>query len=99
MFEVLAKRILSSNNCRSRQLLGIQRRKNGNSVLKNGIQLDNRHVVPYNPVLLMKFQAHINMGWCNQSSSIKYSFKYINKGYDRMIVAIVPSDDKNPTKQ
>lgn len=37
------------------------RRNNGHYVMKNGIHLDNRHVVPYNPKLLKKFQAHINM--------------------------------------
>jgi len=40
-------------------------RDNGAQIQKNGIPLDNRHVVPYNPKLLMRYQAHINMDWCN----------------------------------
>ncbi|KAG5040048.1 hypothetical protein JHK82_012188 [Glycine max] len=70
------------------------RRDTGQTITKNGIIIDNRCIVPYNPKLLKKYQAHINIEWCNQSTSIKYLFKYINKGYDRVTVVMVHDDNE-----
>jgi hypothetical protein len=65
-----------------------RRRPNGHTIEKSGIELDSRNVVPYNPSLLLKYRAHINMEWCNQRTSIKYLFKYIHKGYDRISATV-----------
>ncbi|CAA0830225.1 Unknown protein, partial [Striga hermonthica] len=61
-----------------------RRRDNGSSPEKNSIVVHNGFVVPHNRHLLMKFGVHINVEWCNQSRSIKYLFKYVNKGNDRV---------------
>ncbi|XP_072054426.1 uncharacterized protein [Arachis hypogaea] len=65
-----------------------KRRDIGVTVKSYGVDLDNRFVVPYNSLLLMKYQAHINLEFCNKSNVIKYLFKYINKGPDHVTAII-----------
>ncbi|XP_028799879.1 uncharacterized protein LOC114755171 [Neltuma alba] len=64
-----------------------RRLDNGQEVMKNGIPLDNRSVIPYNSTLLLKYQAHINVERTKHGESIKYLFKYVSKGHDRAIAA------------
>ncbi|KAI9121211.1 hypothetical protein K1719_008244 [Acacia pycnantha] len=76
-----------------------RRRDDGSSVLIKGIPLDNRFVVLYNHTLLSMFHAHINIEKCNQSIAIKYLFKYISKGNDRVVASIYETDQNgNPHK-
>ncbi|XP_057456402.1 uncharacterized protein LOC130747469 [Lotus japonicus] len=65
-----------------------KRRRTGVTTNRRGVELDNRFVVPYNAKLLMKYRAHINIEYCNKSNCIKYLFKYINKGVDRVTVSM-----------
>ena len=60
----------------------------GHTANINGEDIDNRWVVPYNPVLSRFFNAHINVEFCNSVKSIKYICKYINKGSDQAVFAI-----------
>ena len=56
---------------------------------KRQMKLDNTYVVPYNRTLLLAFQAHINVEYCGWSMLIKYLFKYISKGTDRVFAKVV----------
>jgi hypothetical protein len=72
-----------------------RRRDLGVTVIKKGVVLDNRNVVPYNPFLIMKYQAHVNIEFCNKSNCIKYLFKYITKGVDRVTASLEIGDNEN----
>ena len=52
------------------------------------VEIDNRWVVPYCPLLSRIFQAHINVEYCNSVKSIKYICKYVNKGSDQAVFGL-----------
>ena len=59
-----------------------RRRENGKKILtKNGVELDNGWVVPYNPYLAVKYNAHINVEICTTVMAVKYLYKYVYKGH------------------
>lgn len=53
-------------------------------MLQNRIQVDIDYVVPYNKRLSSRFNVHINVEYCGWNVMIKYLFKYISKGADRV---------------
>lgn len=55
--------------------------------------MDNRWVVPYNPYLLMRYNCHINIEVCSSIKAVKYLFKYIYKGHDRVSFVIEAVED------
>lgn len=65
-----------------------RRRNTGVKVSVRGGEVDNSFVVPYNPYLLRKYNAHINVEVCTTVKSVKYIYKYIYKGYDACTVII-----------
>lgn len=72
-----------------------RRRDNGVAYLKGNFLVDNSCIVPYNRTLLLKYKTHINVEWCNQSRSIKYLFKYVNKGHGRVTTTFYNSSQSD----
>ena len=58
------------------------RPNNGLVVHRNGVDIDNRFIVPHNVDLLVKYQAHINVERVNHDGMHKYLFKYVTKWFD-----------------
>ena len=63
--------------------------KNGRFIRVFNHLLDNRWVVPYNPYLLAKYDCHMNVEICSTIKAVKYLYKYIYKGHDRVTFSLV----------
>lgn len=87
-------RIFSNETIFEENSFPVYRRRNTPTTVDvRGLELDNRWVVPYNPYLLMKFDCHINIEVCATIQSIKYMYKYIYKGHDRVSLTLSGSHD------
>ncbi|XP_025192084.1 uncharacterized protein LOC112592288 [Melanaphis sacchari] len=56
-------------------------------------QVGNELVVPYNPYLLIKYDAHINVEVCSTVKSVMYLYKYVYKGHDAATVEVWNGDE------
>ena len=65
-----------------------RRRDDGKFVLKQGIKMTNQWVVPHNLYLTNKYNAHINVEICSTISAVKYLYKYVYKGHDKIVHSI-----------
>ncbi|XP_012854364.1 PREDICTED: uncharacterized protein LOC105973864 [Erythranthe guttata] len=69
-----------------------KRRDDGKTVVVRKVHLDNRHIVPYCPYLLAKYDCHINVEKCSNIKLVKYLYKYIYKGHDKMAYHVVGNE-------
>ncbi|CAG9825819.1 unnamed protein product [Phaedon cochleariae] len=63
-----------------------ERPDNGRNFVLNGHLMDNRSVVPYNKLLLCKYNCHIDVELCGSLRSIRYLHKYVEKEPDYISV-------------
>ncbi|XP_020243540.1 uncharacterized protein LOC109821791 [Asparagus officinalis] len=82
-------RDFSSQSIQAKDAYPIYKRRNDNKtmLLRNKI-LNNQWVVPYNPYLLTCYNCHINVEICLGIKAVKYLYKYIYKGHDKVAVNI-----------
>lgn len=72
--------------------LWIYRTPEGSSVTGT---IDNSWVVPYSPKLSVMFQCHLNVELCvSRIGGIKYLFKYVCKGSDRVTIEMVRGEQR-----
>ncbi|XP_021775583.1 uncharacterized protein LOC110739432 [Chenopodium quinoa] len=71
-----------------------RRRNTGEKVKIRGAQLDNQWVIPYIPYLSMLFDCHLNVEVCCTIKAVKYLYKYVYKGHDKISYTIVPDATK-----
>ncbi len=56
-------------------------------------RFDNRWVVPYNPFLICLLKVYINVEVCITVKAVKYIYKYIYKGHDKVTLQIYKIDE------
>jgi len=62
----------------------------------NSANVNNQWVVPYNAMLLLKYDCHINVELSTNIKGVKYLFKYVYKGFDCAEVCL-DTDEENTT--
>ena len=65
-----------------------RRRDNGRRLNREAFLYDNRDIVPYNPYLSTRYNAHINVEVASNVDAFKYLYKYVHKGPDRIAATI-----------
>lgn len=76
---------------------------NGRSTIvkvnQQDIEVDNRWIVPYSPLLSKTFKAHTNVESCHSVKSIKYICKYVTKGSDMAVIGVGAENSNDEVTQ
>ena len=63
------------------------------------LEVENSWVVPFSAILIRIFNCHINVKLCiSRVGSVKYLFKYMCKGRDRVTVELAPENPADPNQ-
>ncbi|XP_075107418.1 uncharacterized protein LOC107819940 isoform X1 [Nicotiana tabacum] len=76
-----------------------RRRSTGKLVHIREQYLNNSWDVPYNPYLLCKFDCHMNIEVCSDIKVVKYIYKYICKGHDKIAFCIHNNNEIDEIKE
>ncbi|XP_074299646.1 uncharacterized protein LOC141630791 [Silene latifolia] len=76
-----------------------RRRNDGQTAVVRKEKLDNRWVIPYNTYLLSMFDYHLNVEVCSTIEAVKYLYKYVYKGHDKISFNVVRSSDPKPVDE
>ncbi|XP_074293671.1 uncharacterized protein LOC141620792 [Silene latifolia] len=76
-----------------------RRRDDGQAAVVRKQTLDNRWVIPYNPFLLSLFDCHLNVEVCSTIQAVKYLYKYVYKGHDRISFNVIKGADPKPVDE
>ncbi|KAE8208996.1 hypothetical protein CF327_g6964 [Tilletia walkeri] len=57
---------------------------------KKAYPVTNQLIVPYSPYLSSRLEAHVNVEVCTSITAVKYLYKYVYKGPDRVSITLGP---------
>lgn len=76
-----------------------RRRDDGETPLIRKFAMDNRWVIPYNSYLSALFDCHLNVEVCSTIQAVKYMYKYVYKGHDKISYAVSKEGEQKPVDE
>ncbi|XP_021741311.1 uncharacterized protein LOC110707591 [Chenopodium quinoa] len=73
-----------------------RRHDTGETLMIRKKPMDNRWVIPYNPYLLALFDCHMNVEVYSTICAVKYLYKYVYKGHDRISFNVSSAENPKP---